>query len=77
MRSMNVTFDNWVRSHAHKQPKERWLRELYPWPVLTQVGCAPNLTGQLQRFRYDGVDFKATLKSARWQPDHGIPASSK
>jgi hypothetical protein len=37
MKLHGVTFGNWLASHSGKAPKERWLRELYPWPVLAQV----------------------------------------
>lgn len=41
MRLKGVSSANWVRrpSHEVKDPDERWLRELYPWPVLVQVEC--------------------------------------
>jgi hypothetical protein len=39
VRLRDVTFVNWLRSHGEKNPEERWLRELYPWPVLAQVDC--------------------------------------
>lgn len=70
MRLKNVTFDNWLLSHAHKHPKERWLRELYPWPIFARIDCDPRLVGLPQRFHYDGVEYQVTLKSACWQPGH-------
>ncbi|MDA1055212.1 MAG: hypothetical protein O3C40_32725 [Planctomycetota bacterium] len=66
----NVTFANWLRSHGQKDPEERWLRELYPWPVLAQVECAATHVGRAQRIVYDGVEYEVTLKSVRFQPKH-------
>ncbi|MCX7022839.1 MAG: hypothetical protein NTW26_11335 [bacterium] len=71
MRLRNVTFANWLRNHDQKDPKERWLRELYPWPVLAQVECDANEVGRVQRITYDDVEYDVTLKSVRWQPKHG------
>jgi hypothetical protein len=67
VRLRDVTFDTWLRSHGKKDPKERWLRELYPWPVLAQVDCDERNVGQLQRISYDGADYDVTLKSVQWQ----------
>ena len=67
----NVTFAAWLRSHGKKDPEERWLRELYPWPVLAQVDCDAKNVGQTQRISYDGADYDVTLSSVRWQPQHG------
>ena len=67
----NVTFANWLRSHGHKDPKERWLRELYPWPVLARAECHEQYVDQVQRIIYDGVEYTVTLKWIRWQPQHG------
>jgi hypothetical protein len=68
MRLRDVTFDAWLRSHADKKKhKERWLRELYPWPVLAQVDCDERNLGQVQRISYDGADYNVTLQSKRWQ----------
>ena len=66
----NVNFANWLRSHPQKGPEERWLRELYPWPVLAQVECDPIQVGITQQISYDDVDYEVTLKSAKWQPTH-------
>lgn len=71
MRLRNVTFANWLRSHGHKDPKERWLRELYPWPVLAQVDCDENNVGRSQRILHDGVEFDVVLKGVRYQETHG------
>lgn len=68
MRLRNVTFENWLLSHRGKDPEERWLRELYPWPVLAQVECDPENVGRRQRITYDGVEYEVTLKSVKWQP---------
>ena len=71
MRLRNVTFENWLSSHREKDPEERWLRELYPWPVIARVACCENLIDQVQRITWDGVDYEVTLKWVRWQPNHG------
>jgi hypothetical protein len=69
LRLRNVTFANWLHSHGHKEARERWLRELYPWPVLAQVECDAAQVGHLQRIVYDGVEYEVTLKSIRFQPN--------
>jgi len=71
MQLQNVTFVNWLRSHRHKESEERWLRELYPWPVLARVECDTQYVGRMQSIIYAGVEYKVTLKSIRWQPQHG------
>ena len=71
MRLNGVSFENWLRSHAHKVPKERWLRELYPWPILAEVDCDEGLVGVTQRIRYGSTKYEATLRSIHWQPNHG------
>lgn len=71
MKLQNVTFANWLVSHRHKESEERWLRELYPWPVLAQVECDTQYVGRAQRIIYAGVEYEVTLKSIRWQPQHG------
>src|SRR3954464_9122166 len=71
MRLRGVTFDTWLRSHSEKNPKERWLRELYPWPVLAQVDCDDRYVGQAQHITYDGVKYDVTLKCVRWQQERG------
>ncbi len=71
MKLQNVTFANWIASHRNKESGERWLRELYPWPVLAQVECDEHYVGQAQRIIYAGVEYKVTLKSIQWQPQHG------
>ena len=71
MRLRNVTFAKWLCSHGQKDAHERWLRELYPWPVLAQVECDAAQVDQPQRIVYDGVEFEVTLKSIRFQPKHG------
>ena len=40
--------DSWLRSHGQKAPEERWLRELYPWPVWLRWGCDPQNIGRTQ-----------------------------
>jgi len=70
LRLRNVTFANWLRGHGQKDPEERWLRELYPWPVLAQVECDAEHVGRPQRIVYDGVDYEVTLKSVRLQAKH-------
>lgn len=71
MRLRNVTFANWLASHAEKDAEERWLRELYPWPVLAQVDCDDRLIGISQAITHDDIEYAATLRSVRWQPAHG------
>ncbi len=66
-----MTFRNWLRSHGHKGPEERWLRELYPWPVFAQVDCCEARVGQPQSVFFDGSRYNVTLKSVKWQPKHG------
>jgi hypothetical protein len=70
VRLRNVTFDTWLRGHRKKDPEERWLRELYPWPVLAQVDCDATYIGRIQRIAYDGADYDVTLISVQWQPQH-------
>lgn len=71
LRLRNVKFENWLSSHGQKAAHERWLRELYPWPVLAQVECDAAQIGRPQRIVYDGVEFQVTLKAVRFQADHG------
>ncbi len=71
MRLRDVTFDRWLRSHGEKAAEERWLRELYPWPVLAQVDCDAKNIGRAQRIAYDGAHYDVTLVSVQWQPQHG------
>ncbi len=71
MRLRDVTFAKWLRSHGQKDAHERWLRELYPWPVLAQVECDAAQVDRPQRIVYDGAEFEVTLKSIRFQPSHG------
>lgn len=68
MRLRNVTFDTWLQSHGGKTAEERWLRELYPWPILAQVDCDAKNVGRTQRIAYDGAHYEVTLVSVRWQP---------
>lgn len=67
MRLRNLTFDTWLRSHGYKRPEERWLRELYPWPVLAQIDCDQKKVGETQHILYDGVEYDVTLTSAQRQ----------
>lgn len=71
MKLKNVSFTKWLSSHEHKDPQERWLRELYPWPIFAQVDCDPELIGAVQELAHDGQKFEVTLKSAQWQEDRG------
>ena len=70
MRLKGVSFENWLRSHTHKDPEERWLRELYPWPVLAQIDCGADRVGVAQQIQHDGAEYKATIQWVRWQPAH-------
>src|SRR5215831_17086011 len=56
MRLRNVTFSSWLNNHGEKAVKVRWLRELYPWPVLAQVDCDPKLRGRAQQITHDGAE---------------------
>ena len=67
----DVTFERWLASHPEKQAKERWLRELYPWPVIAQVDYAEGLVGKHQHVWHDGVNYEVTLTDVKWQPEHG------
>lgn len=71
MRLKNVTFSKWLGSHLDKEADEKWLRELYPWPVLARVDCDKQHIDQAQHIEYAGVQYSVTLKSIHWQPDHG------
>ena len=71
MRLRNVSFATWLLSHPHKDAQERWLRELYPWPVLAQVDCDIQNIDQPQQIIFDDVEYVVILKSIRWQPQHG------
>ena len=66
-----MTFDRWLLSHGGKDIEERWLRELYPWPVLAQVDCDEEYVGRTQRISYDGANYDVTLLWVRWQQTHG------
>jgi hypothetical protein len=70
MKLQGVSFANWLRSHSHKDVSEKWLRELYPWPVLAQVEYDPKLVEIPQAIGYDGAQFDVTLKSIKYQPNH-------
>lgn len=73
MRLQNVSFAAWLASptHGEKPAKERWLRELYPWPVLAQVDCDEGLVGARQMILHDEVAYTATLRSVEWQSEQG------
>ena len=66
MKLRNVTFANWPGSHGSKDAEERWLRELYPWPVLAQVEYDESHVGIAQAITHDEVESTATLLSVRW-----------
>lgn len=70
MQLQNVSFETWLGSHGHKEPQERWLRELYPWPVFAQIDCDNARVGQKQRILQDDVEYQVTLESVEWQPRH-------
>ena len=71
MQLRGVTFSNWLQSHKHKNPTERWLRELYPWPVMAKIQCDEAHINSRQLIEYNGAEYIATLQWIRWQPDHG------
>jgi hypothetical protein len=66
-----VTFSNWLKSHGEKDPQERWLRELYPWPILALIDYGRASVGLMQEISYDGVNYVATVLRAQWQEAHG------
>ncbi len=72
MRLKGVSFENWLRNrdHACKDPEERWLRELYPWPVLAQIECDEEHVDVAQQIQHDGASYEATIQWVRWQPEH-------
>ena len=70
MRLQGVTFENWLRSHQCKDPRERWLRELYPWPVLSQVECGEPYVGVRQKIKYDRAEYEVILQKSYWQREH-------
>ena len=67
MRLRGVSFANWLRnpSHGSKSKEERWLRELYPWPVLAQVDCDDCLVGRVQHIAFDDADVDVTLRKKK------------
>lgn len=71
MQLRNVSFTNWLRSHNEKDPEERWLRELYPWPVLAQVEFDESWLHRPQRITYDDVKYDVTLTGILWQDKRG------
>jgi hypothetical protein len=71
LRLRDVTFANWLKNHREKDPEERWLRELYPWPVLAQADCDVAQIDRIQRIVYDGVEYRVILQNIRWQAMHG------
>ena len=66
-----MSFANWLLSHTNKAHEERWLREIYPWPVLAQIECDRAHIGVTQHVMHDGVAYEATIRSSYWQPDRG------
>jgi hypothetical protein len=71
MRLNDVSFRAWLRTHSHKPAEERWLRELYPWPVLAQVDVGQDMIDRVQRVVHDEVAYEVTLGSIKWQSSHG------
>ncbi|MCB1060980.1 MAG: hypothetical protein KDB65_12160 [Calditrichaeota bacterium] len=71
MKLRNVSFTVWLQSHSKKDPEEKWLRELYPWPVLAQVDYDERQIGKPQVIEFDGAGYLITLESMKWQPTHG------
>jgi hypothetical protein len=70
MKLHNVTFSNWLASHGDKDADERWLRELYPWPVLAQLDCDDSYVGVTQRITHDDVMYLVKISSKELQ-DNG------
>jgi hypothetical protein len=70
MRLTNVSFKTWLRSHGEKEHKERWLRELYPWPVFAQIDCDQDKIGVVQEIKYNNQLFFAIIESIHWQESH-------
>jgi hypothetical protein len=73
MKLRDVTFERWIATSAHagKPSRERWRRELYPWPVIADVDYSEDLVGIPQHIRHDGADYLVTLRGTRYQPDRG------
>ena len=71
MRLTGVTFENWLRSHGQKRPKERWLRELYPWPVIAQIEFGEEHLHTRQVVHYDHAKYEVILRALKWQCSHG------
>lgn len=71
MKLYGLTFENWLMSHTRKSQDERWLRELYPWPVFAKVDFDRNLMNVVQKICHDDVEYRVTIETMRWQPEHG------
>jgi hypothetical protein len=71
MKLLDLTFDRWAASHRAKPARERWLRELYPWPVLAEVDYGEAMVGRHQRLWHQGVTYEVTVTDVRWQPGRG------
>jgi hypothetical protein len=63
MKLRDVTFERWVATseHSGKPSRERWRRELYPWPVIADVDYSSDLVGIPQYIRHDGADYLVAL----------------
>ena len=69
MKLTNLNFKTWLASPSHKSKfnEERWLRELYPWPVLAEVEFDSENIDIPQKITYDDVEHFVTLHSIRLQ----------
>lgn len=67
MKLKGVTFDNWIRSHGGKDRTERWLRELYPWPVIAQIEFGEEYLHARQIVNHDHASYEIILQDLEWQ----------
>lgn len=68
MRLRNLNFARWFATHRGKPEKERWLRELYPWPVFAQVDVGVEGLLVPQVIVDDGIEYRCTLLKSELQP---------
>lgn len=71
MKLHDVSFDRWITGHPHKPSRDRWQRELFPWPVIAEVDYSEGMVGRHQHLWHDGVAYEVTLTRIRWQPARG------
>lgn len=71
VRLRGLTFEAWLRSHGSKDRSERWLRELYPWPVFAEVEYGRDVKGLTQNVSHQDVEYKVVVRDVTWQEEHG------